>query len=133
MREREDSLLPSDWLKIARKDWIRVMYMLEKKDAEAAGFFLQQSLEKYLKAFLLQHGWRLRKIHELDALLDDANKYNSELENFRSLCERVSGYYFADRYPPLGASELTFEDVKGDLKEAERFIKTMFPEERLDV
>jgi HEPN domain-containing protein len=105
--------------------------MLEKGDAEASGFFLQQSLEKYLKAFLLQHGWRLRKLHELDALLDDAVKHAPDLENFRDLCERISGYYFADRYPPLGVLELTCADIKEDLIEAERFILTMFPAEGL--
>lgn len=132
MIERKDSSFSSDWLKIARKDWTRILHMLEKEDAEAAGYFLQQSLEKYLKAFLLQHGWRLRKIHELDALLDDAAKYNPDLENFRDLCEHVSGYYFADRYPPLGALAITCEDIKKDLRKAERFVRTMFPEKKLN-
>ena len=65
-------------------------------DAEAAGFFLQQSLEKYLKAFLLKHNWKLRKIHELDALLDEAAKFQQDLETYRDLCERVYGYYIAE-------------------------------------
>lgn len=130
MNKQQDSL-PPDWIGIARKDWNRIHRMLEDDDVEAAGLFLQQSLEKYLKAFLLQQGWRLRKIHELDALLDDAAKSNPRLENFRDLCERVSGYYFADRYPPLSALELTSEDIKKDLGEAKRFIKAMFPEEEL--
>jgi HEPN domain-containing protein len=131
MKKRPDSLSPPDWFKIARKDWTRIHYMLEKEDAEAAAVFLQQSLEKYLKAFLLQGGWKLRKIHELDALLDDAAKYSPDLENFRDLCERVSGYYFVDRYPLLYDSELSCEDIKKDLEEAKRFIQTMFPEEKL--
>ena len=88
-------------VEVARKDWRRVQNMLEKKDAEAAGFFLQQSLEKYLKGFLLRQGWKLKKIHELDALLDDAVKYNPNLKVFYELCDRVAGYYFADRYPPF--------------------------------
>ena len=37
---------------IARKDWKRADRNLKDRDSEAAGFFLQQSLEKYLKAFL---------------------------------------------------------------------------------
>lgn len=121
----------ADWLEVARKDWTRALYMLEGEDVEAAGFFLQQSLEKYMKAFLLQYGWRLRRLHELDALLDDTAKYNPDLEKFRDLCERVSGYYLADRYPPLGPLELTSGDIKGDLREAERFIQAMFPGEEL--
>ncbi|OGW17995.1 MAG: hypothetical protein A3G93_07690 [Nitrospinae bacterium RIFCSPLOWO2_12_FULL_45_22] len=121
-----------DWLKIARKDWERAKRNLKHQDPEAAGFFLQQSVEKYLKAFLLRCGWKLKKIHELDALLDEAIRYNSELQNFYLLCERITGYYFADRYPPLGDLELTCEDIEKDLEEAKSFIKTMFPEEKLN-
>jgi HEPN domain-containing protein len=71
MNEKE-GLLSSEWISIARKDWSRVYHMLQYDDFEASGLFLQQSLEKYLKAFLLQQGWKLWKIHELDALLDEA-------------------------------------------------------------
>jgi HEPN domain-containing protein len=130
MNNMQDSS-SSEWLSIARKDWTRIHLMLENDDAEAAALFLQQSVEKFLKAFLLEHGWKLRKIHELDALLDDAAKYKPELENFRDLCERVSGYYFAERYPPLGELDLRFEDVKKGLIEAKKFVKAMFPLEKL--
>ena len=65
------SSVAEEWVQIARKDWRRAERNLKVRDAEAAGFFLQQSLEKYLKAFLLKRDWKLRKIHELDALLDE--------------------------------------------------------------
>jgi HEPN domain-containing protein len=132
MKKHEDSLLPEDWKKVARKDWERIKRNLRDNDPEAAGFYLQQSVEKYLKAFLLQHGWELRKIHALHDLLSDAVVFNPSLESFRRLCESVSGYYFADRYPPLGALELTCEDIEKALREAETFIKTMFPEEKFE-
>ena len=119
-----------EWIRVARKDWRRAERNLKDRDVEAAGFFLQQSLEKYLKAFLLKHNWKLRKIHELDALLDEAAKYQQELEKFRDLCERVSGYYLAERYPPLSALELSSADIRRDLKEAREFVKLMFPRER---
>ncbi len=120
-----------EWVQIARKDWRRAERNLRDRDVEAAGFFLQQSLEKYLKAFLLKQNWKLRKIHELDALLDEAAKFQQELETYRDLCERVSGYYFAERYPPLGDFELSVADIRKDLKEAREFVKLMFPRERL--
>ncbi|RLB09427.1 MAG: hypothetical protein DRG59_02405 [Deltaproteobacteria bacterium] len=129
MKKLGESLAPEEWKQIARKDWQRTKRNLSDHDAEAAGFFLQQSLEKYLKAFLLQQGWKLRKIHELDALLDDAIKYNPDLKSFYELCERVTGYYFAERYPPLSVLELTCEDIEKDLREAESFVQMMFPEE----
>jgi HEPN domain-containing protein len=126
---KEDSLYPPDWIKVAKKDWHRMEIMLDKEDAEAAGYFLQQSLEKYLKAFLLQKGWKLKKIHELDALLDDAVTFASELTSFYPLCERISGYYFTERYPSLTEEELSCEEVEKDMQEAKEFIKAMFGEE----
>ncbi len=131
MKNQQDSLDPKDWKKIARKDWKRIERNLRDDDAEAAGFYLQQALEKYLKAFLLQHGWKLKKIHTLHTLLKDAVVYKPELESFRQLCQKVSGYYIIDRYPLFAASGLTSEDVRKDLKQAQRFIQAMFPKENL--
>ena len=37
-----------EWMQIARKDWRRAERNLKDRDAEAAGFFLQQCLEKGL-------------------------------------------------------------------------------------
>jgi HEPN domain-containing protein len=125
---KENSLYPKDWSNVAKKDWRRMDIMLKEKDAEAAGYFLQQSLEKYLKAFLLKKGWKLKKIHELDALLDDAVKFIPELSSFYSLCERVSGYYFTERYPSLTKEGLTCEDIQNDIREAEYFLKSLFAE-----
>jgi len=61
-----------EWKRIARADWRRVKRNMRDEDTTSAGFYLQQSLEKFLKAFLIEHGWKLRKIHRLEALLDDA-------------------------------------------------------------
>lgn len=112
MNKHKDSIISEEWKKIAKKDWERVKRQLADGDAEAGGYFLQQSLEKYLKAFLLKQGWKLRKIHALHDLLSDAVSYKPELERFRNLCERVSGYYFAERYPPLVDSELKCDDIE---------------------
>lgn len=53
MRDRADSPYAEDWLKVARRDWHRLHVLLNDGDADGAGFFLQQAMEKYLKAFLL--------------------------------------------------------------------------------
>jgi HEPN domain-containing protein len=121
-----------EWIKIARIDWDRTLRNLKEKDVNAAGFFLQQCIEKYLKAFLIRHGWKLKKIHRLDALLDEAIKHDSKLNSFQEICERISGYYLADRYPPLGVLELTCVDIKKDFKEVKKFVKALFPDEKLD-
>ncbi len=53
---RHESLYPDDWLRIAEKDWARVVRLLDAHDVEAAGFYLQQAMEKFIKAFLIAHG-----------------------------------------------------------------------------
>ncbi len=127
-----ESLHPEDWKNIARKDWHRISVLLEDGDAEGAAIFVQQSLEKYVKAFLLKNGWKLRKIHDLVSLLDSAIDFNPALDAFRDLCERVTAYYFVERYPPFTSSGLTEEDIKKDKKEASQMIKAMFEDQELD-
>jgi HEPN domain-containing protein len=131
MKEQKNSLYPPDWMKYARKDWRRIFAMLNDNDIEGAAFFIQQALEKYLKAFMLQCGWLLRKIHDLDALLDDATEYNPSLESFRTLCKRVSGYYLIERYPAPTSLDLDRVDIEKDIEEAKEFVLTMFADEEL--
>lgn len=125
MSETGDSHYPHDWRAVADKDLKRVGRNLRAGDVEAAAFFLQQSLEKHLKAYLLDHDWRLQRIHTLTTLLDFAVERRPELESFRGLCERVTGYYFTERYPQLLPSRLTAKDVERDLAEAETFIQAL--------
>ncbi len=58
----------------------------------------------------------MRKIHELHDLLSDAVNYEPSLEKFRTLCERVFGYYLIEIYPMLVPTELTSNDIEKDLE-----------------
>jgi HEPN domain-containing protein len=109
---REESLYPSDWLRIAEKDLARVQTLLEAQDPEAAGFYLQQAVEKYLKAFLLSRGWKLQRIHDLEALLNAALVHEPAVESFRPACQKITGYYFLERYPLFLETELSGKDVR---------------------
>lgn len=129
MTEIRGSLYPEDWKKAARKDWHRVYILINDSDAEGAAFFLQQALEKYLKAFLIAKGWKLKKIHELDALLDYSKEFNHRLERFVDLCEKASGYYFTERYPMLVPSGLTTSEIANDMSIARELVCELFPEE----
>lgn len=110
--QHKDSLYPGDWQAIAEQDLKRVNYMLDYHDAIAAGFYLQQAIEKFLKAFLLSNGWSLRRIHDLEILLNSALTYDTSLEQFRSLCQRISDFYFADRYPFTTHSGINEQDIR---------------------
>jgi len=122
---REESLYPADWLRIAEKDLGRVDHLLDVQDPEAAGFFLQQAVEKFLKAFLLVKGWRLERIHDLEALLNAALAYDPSLEPFRSACQKITGFYLMERYPFVVEAGLTEDDVRDSLTQVKLLIERL--------
>ena len=121
----KESLYPADWLRIADRDLQRVVHLLAAHDPAAAGFFLQQAVEKFLKAFLLSRGWALERIHDLEVLLNAALAYDPSLETFRPVCQKITAFYIVERYPLIVDSGLTEEDVREALQEAEALIEKL--------
>ena len=121
----QNSAYPLEWIAYADRNWRRTQVLLNADDAEGAAFHLQQALEKYLKGFLLAKGWRLKKTHELETLLVEAVKYDSSLKSFRQLCEKISTYYFTERYPQSLDSGTTTEEVQQDMSEADQLRKIL--------
>lgn len=121
MKNRE-SFLPQDWFLKGDLDIKRADILLENDDVEGAAFHLQQALEKYLKGYLIGHGWKLQRVHDLENLVDYALDYDKEFESYRSLCQEVTEYYIEERYPFLIRSELTKEEVKIRIDLAKEFI-----------
>lgn len=124
MPPRESSY-PKDWLRIAEKDLVRSGQLLEVHDPEAAGFYLQQALEKFLKAFLLSRGWRLQRVHDLELLLNESITFDPSLETYRAVLQKVTGFYFLERYPLVVETNLTDEDIKGALIDATGLIENI--------
>ncbi len=118
----EESLYPADWLRIAERDLQRIEILLGEHDPEGGAFYLQQALEKFLKAFLLAKGWNLRRIHNLEALLDEAIVHDPALEQFRGACEKITKYYLLERYPFSTESRLTETEVRDSLEAARGLI-----------
>ncbi len=107
----EESLYPRDWLRIAEKDWRRVGQALDDGDAEGAGFWLQQAVEKYLKAYLLSKGWALRKVHDLQVLVNEAAAHMPDIGQYAKACRKITGYYIAERYPLVDSPSLALKEV----------------------
>ena len=108
----EESLYPGDWLRIADQDVRRVGRLLDAEDPQAAGLYLQQAVEKFLKAFLLSKGWKLKRIHDLEILLNAALPHAPTFEQFRSVCQRITDFYAVERYPFLMKAGLNLDDVR---------------------
>lgn len=119
----KESVYPSDWFKIGDREIKRARNLLDLQDIEGACFNLQQAIEKYLKGYLLSQGWQLRRIHDLDTLLNEALTYDNSFEFFRPACQKITQYYVEDRYPFTAASELTGKEAEESFAIAEALIK----------
>jgi len=119
---RKESLYPEDWLKIGDKELTRAENLLRLKDLTGAGFNLHQAMEKYLKGFLLSQGWELRRVHELEVLLNEAIVYEPSFEQFRDICFFITDFYTGDRYPFINSYEPNFADIQSALKKAKQMI-----------
>ena len=115
---------PAEWFAKAEQDMARVQRRLDEGDTEDAAFHLQQAVEKALKGYLLGHGWKLRKIHDVEALLDEAIATNAALEMFRTLCQQVTGYYLIERYPGVVEGP-SHEDIVTAAQQATRLLQTL--------
>lgn len=120
-----ESGYPREWRRKASEDLRRVEARLREGDIEDAAFHLQQALEKFLKGFLLSRGWRLKKIHDLEMLLDDATTFDHALEQFRPLLQQVSGYYLIERYPGFDQEGATEDDVTRAYRQAKRLVRRL--------
>lgn len=107
--EKEKAL---EWLEKGLHDISTVeLIIMSKGYADVAGVLLQQSLEKYMKGFLIFKGWKLKKTHDLKELLDEAVKYDDIFKDYYDLFDVLTHYFFEERYP-LGLSETTIDEIK---------------------
>ncbi len=121
----KESLYPADWLRIAEKDLSRVRQLLAIHDPEAAGFYLQQAVEKFLKAFLLSHGWALQRIHDLEPLLNEVLAFDASFEEYRSVLQTITGLYFVERYPLMLEAGLSEKDVADALQQVNGLVEAI--------
>jgi HEPN domain-containing protein len=95
-----ESFLPDDWFARGKADLSAAEILLNNKgDPQVAAALVQQGVEKHLKGWLLSKGWRLARVHDLQRLLDDAVVYDKKLARYYRLCEKLTAFYFVDRYP----------------------------------
>jgi HEPN domain-containing protein/predicted nucleotidyltransferase len=106
----QESEFPEYWIRIAERDYDRMLILFDNDDPVGAGYYIQQATEKFFKAYLIRQGWRLRRTHDLGRLLDYAVRYDATLEQYRAVCALVSMYHFTGRYP-----EYTLEAYYPDL------------------
>jgi len=97
----------------------------ERGYTDSIAYHIQQAIEKYLKGYLVMHGKKPPKIHELDTLLNHITGFNDSFNGFLDLCEKASRYYIDDRYPPGPIVEYEYSEIKADLDKAWELIRNI--------
>jgi HEPN domain-containing protein len=118
-----DTRYAREWLGFAEKDLGRATRALQENDPEIAGFFVQQAVEKFLKAFLLAKGWKLVRTHNLVALLDEAAAHDATLNRFRLVCHDISLFYLDSRYPATLTGGWSEQEVRDSLRDVQELIE----------
>ena len=120
-----DSLNPLDWYTVGKRD-LKAARSLLHDDEEVlavAGLLLQQSLEKYLKGYLLSKGWSLHRTHDLGLLLKSLIEYESDFSEFSDECLKITDFYTENRYPLYVTSPVERSELEKLFPAAEKLIE----------
>lgn len=111
-----ESPLPADWFAQGDLDVQAAEILLAQGGPlPIIAFHLQQAIEKYLKGFLLSTGWPLRRIHDLEVLIQEAIARDSDFAPFLAPCQRITEYYIETRYPIGVHTPLSRDTLEADL------------------
>jgi len=97
----------SEWVQKAEEDYHTAVTMVRKRKHKAPDnvcFCSQQCIEKYLKAFLIQHRISFPKTHALRELLDLVVRVDASLESIREDVTTLQPYAVDVRYPGFSAT-----------------------------
>lgn len=103
MRENYDEY--NQWLNYAEDDFIAAKELLKARLYNVVCFHSQQSIEKYLKAYLIYNGINPPRVHHLITLTRIISKFSDAFDEFIDDVKTVDMYYIPSRYPdaPIGS------------------------------
>ncbi|MBI5761330.1 MAG: HEPN domain-containing protein [Planctomycetales bacterium] len=96
----------AEWIRKAEADLAAAEHLRQLKPplTDPVCFHSQQTGEKYLKAFLQEHGVNPPKIHDLGDLLARALPFDPTLASLRTGLDRLTDYAVDYRYPGIHAT-----------------------------
>lgn len=80
-----------EWFERGKRDLesAKLIYV-QKGYFDEVVFLIHQAIEKYLKGYLIFHGWKLKKIHDIETLLVEAMKYDQSFMEFLDLGRKIT-------------------------------------------
>ncbi len=91
----------TEWVTKADEDFefARIHLEEEKQFFAQICFHFNQSVEKYLKAFIIANKLEFRKIHDLHLLLKQCKSKDHSLSQLKDDYEYLATFYIETRYP----------------------------------
>ena len=112
-----------EWIERGKHDLEVAKILLAEKDySDIILFHIHQAVEKYLKGYLIYHGWELKKIHDIELLITGALSFNEEFQKYLDFGRILTAFYYEERYPPGPITSYSKGEIKRILKEAEKII-----------
>src|SRR2546425_12825563 len=112
--------LTRDWVKKAENDFkVASQLLRRRKDIvpDAACFFCQQCVEKYLKARLIEAGVMFPRTHDLLQLLNMCIRFEPLWSAYAKVVDAMSDYAVDFRYPgrtaTLREAKVALKDCRG--------------------
>jgi HEPN domain-containing protein len=116
-----DSTVSAEWYAQGDLDIQAAAILLSQNGPlPVIAFHIQQSIEKYLKGYLLSTGWHLRRIHDLEVLIQEATTTDNDFASYLDACQRITEYYIETRYPVGFATVFQKEALNNDLRTVRR-------------
>ncbi len=112
-----------EWFNMANKDLLSAQILFEHEaDYGIICFHCQQTLEKYLKGYLLRQTGMIQEGHNLVKLCKRAMVYESGFKEFVKDCALLNTYYIETRYPAEDPLVVSKEDTEECLKTVNNLI-----------
>jgi HEPN domain-containing protein len=119
-----DTIKFTEWFKHGDTDY-KSAKILWKHDGDNSVicFLLQQTVEKYLKGYLIKNTGLLQQGHNTRKLCNIAKTYNSELMKYEKDCAFLNDFYIETRYPAEDPLIVSKDDVEECFKIADGIIE----------
>lgn len=90
---------------------------------------LQEAVERYLKGYLIYHGWKLERIHDLGPLVEAAATYDTRFSAFDDLAASLTEQFWAQHYPGDDLSEVgaDYQELRRQAGELITLIRDSIP------
>jgi HEPN domain-containing protein len=121
LRKKTSDRDPADWFAFGEERLRCVDVLWKSEGVTALGIeALQESIERYLKGFLIAKGWALVKTHDLERLFREASGFAPEFAKFLPFVIELTEDFFAQHYPGddttnIGNNYETLREQAGDV------------------